>query len=308
MSGSVFLGNSTLAGEALKSFEGKIEASFFPPATVSGGIAGGLVGDAGGKVDKNGKKIGEDPAPIAPTTTAPVPAPVPKSNISAYEQKLIKGLLGTKMKYDNKTADQILDSVSKRSGLPKSFISASALQEGMNLAIDKPDEASEAYTNAKVDPNQYPVDGFSNYGLDTFGEAYGRLVKKGYLPADFNFHPYKAYNEQKKLVTTAAFRNNEDAVLAKAAYMRDFMDTVKEEATKRGLKLEDRELKYFTMAGYNGGPGAIKVMLDEVAASGGKVSDFIKTGSKKKGQVHKNVSPRMDKMDFFESLFNSKTE
>lgn len=304
MSGSVFLGNSNLAGEAIKSFEGKIEASFFPPANTFGGIAGGVVGETGAKVDKNGKKIEGEPASAPP----PAAAPPPKSNVSDYEQKLIKSLLATKMRYDDKTADQILDSVSKRSGLPKSFISASSLQEGMNLAISKPDEASEAYNNARVDPNKYPVDGFLNYGLDTFGEAYGRLVKKGYLPADFNFHPYKAYNEQKMQVTTAAFRNNEDAVLAKAAYMRDFMDTVKEEATKRGLKLEDRELRYFTMAGYNGGPGALKVMLDEAAASGGKVSDYIKTGSKKKGQVHKNVSPRMDKMDFFESLFNSKTE
>lgn len=275
MSGSIFLGNTTLANGALQSFGGKIEASFFSPS------AGGSLAEA--------VSGGGDPV------------------LTDYDKKEIKRLLGTKMMYDNKTASEILDAASKRSGLDKSFLSASALQEGMNLAIKKPDEASEAYTNAKVDPNKFPVDGFSNYGLDTFGEAHDRLVKKGYLPKDFSYFPYKAKNEQNMEVTTAAFRNNEDAVTAKAAYMRDFMDSVNEEAGKRGLKLNDRELKYFTMAGYNGGPGAIKIMLDELKDSKGSAADYIKTGSKKKGQVHKNVSPRMQKMDYFTELFNQKT-
>lgn len=228
--------------------------------------------------------------------------PVPES-----DKILLKRLLDSKVSYDNKTAKQIIESVSQRTGLPKEFIAASALQEGMNEAISHPENASLAYTNAKVDQNKFPVDGFYNYGLDTFSDAYDRLVKKGYLPKDFAYHPYKAFNEQNKPVNTAAFRNNEDALVAKAAYLKDFMDSVNGEAEKRGLKLTDRAMRYFTMAGYNGGLGSVRDMMDEMASGKTTFDDYIKAGSKKRGQVHKNVMPRMYKMDFLSTLFNDKT-
>jgi hypothetical protein len=224
-------------------------------------------------------------------------------SLTDAEKKLINQLLDSRLRLDNKSARDVIDSVSKRSGLPKDFIAATALQEGMNLAITNPDDVSEAYLNAKVEPD-YPVDGFYNYGLDTFSDAFPKLVKKGYLTKDFKYRPYEAVNEQKQKVNTAAFRNNEDALLAKAAYLKDFMDNVKDEAKKKGVDLTDRELKYFTMAGYNGGMGSVKVMFDEMNEQKQKASDYIKTGSKKKAGVHKNVVPRMTKMDYLSSLFD----
>lgn len=227
--------------------------------------------------------------------------------VTETDKILLKKLLDSKVSYDNKTAKQIIESAALRTGLSKDFIAASALQEGMNEAIAHPENASLAYTNAKVDQTKFPVDGFYNYGLDTFSDAYARLLKKGYLPKDFAYHPYKALNEQNKPVNTAAFRNNEDALVAKAAYLKDFMDSVNEEATKRGLKLDDRAMKYFTMAGYNGGLGSVRDMMDEMAKDKTSFEDYIKTGSKKRGQVHKNVMPRMYKMDFLSTLFNDQT-
>lgn len=223
--------------------------------------------------------------------------------LTDYEKNLIAKQLGTQVPYDKKPAKELLLSVAKKTGLPVEFIAASSLQEGMNLAIEKPDEASEAYSNAKVDPNQYPVDGFFNYGLDTFSDAYPKLVKKGYMPADFSFFKYKAQNEKKTWVNTAAFKNNEDAVYAKAAYLRDFMDTVKEEASKRKIELDDRQTRFFTMAAYNGGPGALKEMLDEMKNSNIKPSDYIEKGGKAKKQVYINTKKRMEKMDYLQELF-----
>lgn len=223
--------------------------------------------------------------------------------LSDAEKKLISKLLDTEVPYDKKLAKDLLTSVAAKTGLPVEFIAASSLQEGMNLAIEKPDEASEAYSNANVDPNQFPVDGFRNYGLDTFADAYSRLVKKGYMPSDFKYQQYKAQNEQKMWVNTAAFKNNEDAVYAKAAYLKDFMDTVKEEASKRKIELDDRATRFFTMAAYNGGPGALKEMLDEMKASNIKPSDYIEKGGKAKKQVYINTKKRMDKMDYLKDLF-----
>lgn len=224
------------------------------------------------------------------------------------DRKMIDKLLSGRLAIDKKTARDVIESASKKAGIPSDFLAASALQEGMNLAITSPEDASQAYSNAKVDQKQFPVDGFYNYGLDTFGDAYKKLQKKGYLPADFTFKPYTAYNEQGKLVNTAAFRNNEEALMAKAAYLRDFMDNVQDEAKKKGVKLADRELKYFTMAAYNGGIGSVKDMFDEMIAAKQESSEYIKNGSKKRAQVHKNVSPRMSKMDYFSKIFNTKTQ
>lgn len=218
------------------------------------------------------------------------------------EKDLISKLLGSKMKFDDRTAREVIDSVSKKSGLPSDFLAASALQEGMNKSISDPDAVSEAYIKAGIG-NDFPIDGFYNYGLDTFTDAFPRLVKKGYLPQDFTYKPYQAFNEKDNLVNTAAFKNNEDALYAKAAYLRDMMDGVKQSAQKKGVKLNDRELQYFTMAAYNGGPGAANEMLDEMLEQKKDAAGYIKSGSVKKSKVHKNIVPRMQKMEYLKTLF-----
>lgn len=226
-------------------------------------------------------------------------------NISEEDKKLLNELLVSNVKFDNKKAKDIILNVSKKTGLSPEFISASALQEGMNLAIRYPDEVSQSYVDAKID-EKYPIDGFYNYGLDTFGDAYEKLKSKGYLPKDFDYKPYKAINEKRQMVNTAAFKNNEDALMAKAAYLRDFMDSVKDVAKKSKLELNDRALKYFTVAAYNGGIGSVMDMINEMKDSGKTFDEYVKEGSKKRANVHKSASSRMDKMDYLSSLFLDK--
>jgi uncharacterized glyoxalase superfamily protein PhnB len=220
----------------------------------------------------------------------------------------MKSLYNKPLKYDNnRTSAELVKAAAQRAGIDPSFLYASAYQEGMNQAIAKPDDVSEAYLNAKVSSKDFPVDGFLDYGLDTFGTKFPDLVKKGYLPQDFKYHPYPAENEKKEKVTTAAFRNNEDAILAKAAFLKDGMDNIDGYAKKLGVSLDDKARQYFTLAAFNGGIGNAQIMMKEYAAAKDKKA-FIEKGLTSRGGVHKNIAPRLKNMQVASEFFVDKTE
>jgi hypothetical protein len=216
----------------------------------------------------------------------------------------MKILSARKLKYDgDKTPVDIIKSVSQRTGVNPAFLYSSAFQEGMNKAINDPDEISEAYLTAKV-PQEFPVDGFWNYGLDTFGTKYPDLVKKGYLKEDFaqQFKTYDAMNELHEPIQTAAFRNNESALEAKAAMLRDIQDTVDGYAKNKKLTLDEKAKQYFTLVAYNSGEGNANKMMDKYVAAKDKKA-FIEKGDENWMRVHKNVSPRMASMLAANELF-----
>lgn len=220
-------------------------------------------------------------------------------------------------KYDNKRTVDIIRSAAKVTGVNPYLLFSSSWGEGMNKAIARPDEVSEAYNIAgKKDKAvfDYPVDGFYNYGLDTFGQRYEQLKK--YLPKGFEnrFKTYKAYNDKTKvvdgkvvpapeLVTTAAFKTNEDALIAKSAMLRDEMDKVNRYAAKEKIDLDENAVLYFTMASYNSGFGNAKTMLDEYAKSEDKTG-FIENGETTRKGVHKNISPRMKHLKLAKELMD----
>jgi hypothetical protein len=215
--------------------------------------------------------------------------------------------LTTKMRFDDKNTIDIVRSASKRAGINPSLLFSSAFQEGMNKAVFKPDEVSEAYTTAVsgggVDEAAYPVDGFYNYGLDRFGDNYKRLKK--YLPEGFEtrYKPFKAKNEKGEDITTAAFMTNEDALIAKSAMLRDVEDQLLEYAKKKNIKIEDTDKDYFVLASYNGGLGNGKTMLDEYSKSKDK-RKFIELGETTRKGVHENISPRLKRMMTISELLN----
>jgi hypothetical protein len=219
------------------------------------------------------------------------------------EKVIINRLLNKKLSADNSPAIDIIRRVSGKTGLSPAFIAANAMQEGMNMAIQYDNEGkSEGYWENNVDEARYPVDGFMDYGLDTFGDSVDVLKKKGYVPKDFDFMPYRSVNEKKQPITTGAFKNNEDAILAKSAYMRHFMDQVKDYSSKKKLNLDRDAIEYLTMSAYNGGMGNAKIMIDELAS--GKVSpkDFIEKGMTSRKGVHKNIAPRIEKMKWIDKM------
>lgn len=207
------------------------------------------------------------------------------------EKVLINRLLNSKLPTDEKTALDLLRRVSAKSRVPLEFLTANALQEGLVDAVRR-QRGDDWYET------DYPVNGYEYYGLDTFGSAAPRLKSKGYIPKDMDYNQYSETNEKGESVTPAAFKSNEDALTAKAAYLKDFRDSVREYSSKKGLKMEPKTEQYLTMAAYNGGMGNARKMIDEL--SGGKVSqkDYIEKGLTSRKGVHKNIAPRMEKMNW----------
>lgn len=241
-----------------------------------------------------------DPGDKKPTKVA-----VKKAERDAIADEM-RVLYNRPLKYDNKPTDEVVKSAAKISGVDPAMLFTSSFQEGMNQAIVHPDDVSEAYENANKTGGLkgFPVDGFYGYGLDTFGQKLDRLKK--YLPPGFEneYRVYDAENEQKSKIKTAAFKNNHSALIAKSAMLRDISDTVDAMATKRGVKLDDKAKQYFTMAAYNGGEGNARMMLDEYVQAKDK-NDFIDNGRTSRGGVHKNISPRLKRMQLSNELLGT---
>jgi hypothetical protein len=232
-----------------------------------------------------------------PTEIKPEP---PKEN---WASKEIKQMYGTNMSFDNKRVIDVVKDAAKIGGVSPSMLMSSAWQEGMSrfMAENKKDNwtVGEFYNLPEGKDKQFPVDGFQYYGLDTFTDRYQSLKK--YLPKDFEFVPFTAENEKGEKVNTAAFKNNRDALIAKAAIIRSEMDTINSYAQKNNIKLDDKALNYFTLSSYNAGFGNAKMMMDQYAQAKDK-NAFIDLGETTRKGVHKNVMPRISNMNLVDQI------
>lgn len=188
--------------------------------------------------------------------------------------------------FSGHTVKQAIYNAANTTKLNPQLLYASAMEEGLREGIDQPDAVSEAYLEAigekanpkgqkkqSFDPNQFPIDGFRTYGLDTFGDQYENLQKKGYLPKDFDkrFTKFKAVNEieEKKqkagkefnYVNSAAFKTEDDALIAKAAMLRNTRDNLNNYTKKINTPLTDKQRDFFTLVGYNAGEGNMQKMI-----------------------------------------------
>lgn len=235
----------------------------------------------------------------------------PKSKPEYDFNSEMMGLYSKPLKFDNnQNSLQIANNVSKQMGLSPELLYSSAYIEGMNKAIANQDDVSEAYNEAydsgqlnDDDLDKFPVDGFLNYGVDTFGNNYEKLKK--FLPEGFEkrFKIYKAEQEltkadikagrkKGKIVNTAAFMTNQDALTAKAAMLKMEQENVMQSAKNLGLQLDPDAMDYFTMASYNVGPAGMKKMMEEYSRAKDKKS-FIEKGGTSYKEVHTNVDRRM---------------
>lgn len=257
------------------------------------------------KQERKIKRSMEEGGVIAQAGTEVTPQAPPQPS----KKSQLDLVLESPSKFDSgKTFHDIVKEVATEFKVDPRLLWSSSFVEGMNLAALKPNQVSNAYLaehekNSKI--LDYPVDGFYNYGLDNFGDTYPELVKRGYLPKDFDYYSYKTTNEQNRPIKTAAFRSNRDAVMAKAAYLKYEADRVKHYATKQKLELTPDEQAFFTMAAYNGGLGSAQAMLEDLKKSGLTPSAFIKQGKTSKGQVYKNVKPRYDMMFKVANMFEA---
>jgi hypothetical protein len=209
-----------------------------------------------------------------------------------------------------KKVRDVVYNAAKQAGVNPAILYTSAMEEGMQLYKTHPDDASEAYVNWQTDnrdlANKFPVDGFYNYGLDRFGEEADRLIKLGYLKPEYKdrFTSYDALNEKKEKIKTAAFASDEDALVAKAAMMRDAEDRLNHYAKQKKYNLSDKGKEFFTLAAYNGGLGTAQKMLDSWNQKGYLKDDkYLDTTFKPASYagVYENVQKRVQNKNVLET-------
>lgn len=187
----------------------------------------------------------------------------------------------------------------KKLGLDPEILYASAMEEGMSGLyphVFKGREKDGLLVQSSGD-KEYPISGYMSFGLDRFGETYPGLIKKGYLPADFEgrFKKVPKVNEKLEDVMSADFKSPEDALLAKAATMRISKDEIEDYISKNKVNLSPEAKKFFTLVSYNAGAGNARKMLDEYNKAGYlKSDDFLKKRPSESWKVpYENVMRRI---------------
>jgi hypothetical protein len=180
--------------------------------------------------------------------------------------------------------DLVLDA-SQKTGIPPELLFSSINEEGLRDMVHKDEYSGD---------DKYPISGYAHFGLDTFGDAYPELVKKGYLPDNMDFSAQVATNEKGGRVHTANFKTVDDAIAAKAAMLKNVQDQVEAYAAKRGYKLSDKSKNFFMLAGYNGGTGLAQKMMDSYNDKGVLQNDAYLTKKPSSYQgVYDNIQRRM---------------
>lgn len=185
--------------------------------------------------------------------------------------------------------------VAKLSGVNPAMLMSSSYVEGYNGYIAGTFTSSPYYTKGlkEQDRRKYQFDGFAFGGLDMVGERIDKLKKKGYIPQDFDYKEFKAVNEKGGTVLAGAFQNPKDALIMKAAILKDEQDNINDYVQKKKAAINPEHMDYFTMAAYNGGIGNAREMIDEYLAAEDK-DKFISEGMTKKKQIHRNIAQRTE--------------
>lgn len=195
--------------------------------------------------------------------------PKPKKDAAYYVQKYGDYMSGGR-NTDEELASETLPDATKpykelvmenatKQGLSPEILFSSLNEEGVRQMVRDNEYSGD---------DKYPISGFAHFGLDTFGDAYPALVKKGYLPEGMDYSAQLGTNEKGQKVHTANFKTVDDAIAAKAAMMRDVKDQVDDYAKKRGYNLSDKSKQFFMLAAYNGGIGNARKMLDSYNEKG----------------------------------------
>lgn len=198
---------------------------------------------------------------------------------------------GTKSAHDSAVSS------AQKVGLDPAVLYASAAEEGMSGLW--PDKDGSINTDPDIDLNgKYPISGFTNYGLDNFHDQFKEMVRKGYLPKDFDYEKAVHTNEQGAKVNSANFKTPEDAMEAKAAYVRLEQDRLDDWLKTQKITLSPKARQFFTLVSFNGGDGTMKKMVKEYAQKnlldGDKFLSVVPDHGK---EAYNHVLPRMQMAD-----------
>jgi hypothetical protein len=111
---------------------------------------------------------------------------------------------------------------------------------------------------------EYPVSGLWSFGLDSFEQKYPDLIKKGYLPKDFdkNFIIGTDIGSKDK-GNGALFKTTDAGVQASAAMLKTYYDSIDQYAKSKNIPLSTKDRDFFALAAFNAGEGVGKQMLSE---------------------------------------------
>jgi hypothetical protein len=279
-------------------------------------------------IEDDGTPTGGGNTPPTKTTTAPaLPTLIPKPNYAdpvsrlQYAKSFYKQYPGighgngdTPLRinevpntdFDKQTPKQMSTEIGSKLGIDPALLYSSAMNEGMSgLWNDK--EGNIVGTSDK----KFPVSGYNSFGLDNFSDAYPALVKKGYLPPDFQNNFVKHVippqeGDNKTTVNSADFVDAKSALTAKAAMMKMEYDDIDSYTKQRKITLSPKARDFFALADYNGGEGTGHQMINDYNKNGLLEGDKflesrptsgtgLKAGSYKK--VYQNVSQRLAMRD-----------
>lgn len=200
--------------------------------------------------------------------------------------------------YGNISAKDAAIQAAKKQGLDPALLYSSTMEEGASGLY--PDKKGEISTGEEIDA-KYPVSGYANYGLDNFHTDFPEMVKKGYLPKDFDYVKTGTKNEQGVPVMSGLFKNTEDAMQAKAAYVHLYQDRIDDYAKKTGVEMSPKAKQFFTLIGFNGGEGTAHKLIKYYKENGLLKDDkFLTTPPPKSvdpGGAFGHVLPRLQMAD-----------
>lgn len=171
---------------------------------------------------------------------------------------------------DTKSIKDSSRDAAKGLGLDPAMFYASTAEEGMTgLIPDKNGNKVTGYPSHVDLDGKYPVDGFTNFGLDHFHDQFKELVKRGYLPKDFDYQKATIKNpENGEVVNSGNFKSIEDATKAKAAFVRMEKDNLDGWSKTNSVKLSPAANQFFTFMAYNGGPGTAHKLIKYYQSKG----------------------------------------
>jgi len=174
----------------------------------------------------------------------------------------------------------------KKLGLDPVLLYASAMEEGVSGMFKKGYEGEGYFNSSSYE--DFPISGFAGVGLDNFADSFKGLVKKGYLPADFEkkFRRTIMTNEKGQETHSGDFKTIEDVFQAKAAMMKDSEDQVVNYAKRNNINLSPEAKRFFSLINYNAGEGnAQKMLVDYEKAGVLKDNSFLKARPTKGGNL-----------------------
>jgi hypothetical protein len=178
------------------------------------------------------------------------------------------------------TSRNMAMAAAKTTGIDPALLYSSSMVEGASgLYPDK---------NGKVrygpDPD-YKVQGAA-FGLNNFASRVPEMVKKGYLPQNFDYK--KRDDGSPNSADSADFKNFQDAMQAHAARLKLDYDEINNYAQKKGIELSPKAKDFFALANFNSGLG--KQMLDDYNKNGYLKGDAYLKERPTKGEGLKETS------------------